>query len=1389
MVNSEIDLLGSMTRKRDLHPDSQLPSKKRKASVSSRSSASGGDQDDARDAKHLPALAVAPPPPLPPPRPVGDDDDDENDVGVDQFGETDKLNASEAAAHTSAEEEATSTVARTQAEVQLCGSVLEPASPSNRASNHSKSSICPSRLPSKKRKGSYESHYASSSTNSTTQVNQQPLGGVAGGEAKTGDDLCIAVHRIRKNSTESNNSNGSNKKRKFSLDLSLGHSSSPCSSSGARKQRTNSVSSLGGEDLTTTTAARRNFSQDSPLPELSPGLRKDSSLGGGSTSSPATATTTPRLPRFDEILAAAPAIPETLEGPLMRPLIPKKPQQQQQQQPPLSSVEDNNAETVGTSTKSDVVIVEEGKAGSTAEEERNNDNNDNVDNQHNLGESLVQHREGCNDTDTKTGSLEHNGSTKTERLPKSSDDDASFASSSQRMLLEAIMMSTTGAAVGGSDGCATTGSGETTAAAGTGPNQQVATAGGGLCGQHLGLSGIGGGGGGRDRLNSFGSALDANEWLGSSSRRERLESWSAMSDLSGALQQQQQRLEQQQHGGALSTGGGSNDGPPGDFTILMPPHEDGEATLPGVLQQNDSHLATDTAAAAAAPVPSRIGGGLTSTTTASRDQLNSLASASEGLVTRDRLNSSPSASEAFMTRDRLNSLATASEGLVTRRDRLNSLASASEASLTGLPMQVEGIDVTIDIQAFVSATVGDQLAEIAGAVELAGALDENAALRRDPEDEGNYGGKEGSLKVDGGGSSDVSHSSNAPSRHRRFRSLSVNSSGVLSVDQEALAVAVEAANAAAASLDLAGIGNKHSSFGSTASSVGDPPPPESGRGSSEPVVPTPTTKPVVKKKRSSRQKKKQPPQSASARRSNRRALPLAQRSHGGSDQMSVSDQQHGTYGGGKSSIDEKEEEELRERARAAAVSGRSHPLKKRVRNHSCSDSATTSSSSKPLKKRVQRTSTDEMDKKPSSTDCPASAPLSSFHVTPKRSNRIMAETEERPHVPLASTSAEPVISEAPATVASSAKASNDRANQKWESMFLHLIKFIDDRRARETEGLPEEEQDLWIWDGNVPTNHKTEDGKALGRWVNNQRTAKQKGSLRDDRIQKLEDAGLKWSVLSANSWNETLEELRLYVQEQTKDGSEWDGNVPTNYQIKYRPGAEFAGEDRNLGRWVNRQRSQHHAGKLRKDRQLALEQVGLKWSMLELTTWDTMYENLLRYIEERKEATGEWDGNVPTNYKTSDNPPKALGRWINRQRTSHIKKKLKKEYVDKLDRVGLKWSVHDRTTTCSSSSAAPTTRNNKNKNNTASSSKNKDCADGESVVSTGDKNNNNNNNNNEQDNNEQDKADEPDKDDETNELPPLPPPAILSSSASITDGTTNGNEHNNATSVLHILYI
>lgn len=93
-----------------------------------------------------------------------------------------------------------------------------------------------------------------------------------------------------------------------------------------------------------------------------------------------------------------------------------------------------------------------------------------------------------------------------------------------------------------------------------------------------------------------------------------------------------------------------------------------------------------------------------------------------------------------------------------------------------------------------------------------------------------------------------------------------------------------------------------------------------------------------------------------------------------------------------------------------------------------------------------------------------------------------------------------------------------------------------------------------------------------------------------------------------------------------------------------------------------------------------LEKIGLKWSVLSTTSWQAMYDALCDFVKDKKKAdpNNEWDGNVPANHKTEDNPPLNLGRWVNRQRSAYSKQKLKQEFVDKLNEIGLKWAVHER---------------------------------------------------------------------------------------------------------------
>lgn len=519
------------------------------------------------------------------------------------------------------------------------------------------------------------------------------------------------------------------------------------------------------------------------------------------------------------------------------------------------------------------------------------------------------------------------------------------------------------------------------------------------------------------------------------------------------------------------------------------------------------------------------------------------------------------------------------------RDRFNSIASFSDTSF--LP---EGAEVTIDLNSIVQAA----MAHVGDLAELAGIVETVAAVGSDGE------GREAEASEASSVASPMIGATLEGAGTQRPRSLSTSSK--LSVDYEALAAAVDAAQAAAGNIDLdalgLGLGLGRADEGSSTEG------------------------------RSRRENRRW-----------RRQLPL-KRDRTASEEASEQERATGVQ------LSEKELERIRKRARLAA-SGK--PPSSKTPSPSKKQSV-------PIKKRVKR-----QNSSPPQADEPISS--SSPVQTPPASNKAIAAADEIPDMPISSVEK---------------SASKGQASQKWDSMFLALLVYIEERRQEETVDFSEEERKEWSWDGNVPTTYKTPDGKALGRWVNNQRSAKSKGTLKADREERLVDAGLKWSVLASNSWNETLDELRKYIEEQTKDGKEWDGNVPTHYQIKAKPNGKFAGEDKNLGRWVNRQRSLYQAGKLRKDRQLELEKLGLKWSMLSSTSWDAMFETLQVYVAERKSKEGSWDGNVPANYRTMDNPPRALGRWINRQRSAHTKRKLKAEYVEQLNSIGLKWSVHEK---------------------------------------------------------------------------------------------------------------
>ena len=92
------------------------------------------------------------------------------------------------------------------------------------------------------------------------------------------------------------------------------------------------------------------------------------------------------------------------------------------------------------------------------------------------------------------------------------------------------------------------------------------------------------------------------------------------------------------------------------------------------------------------------------------------------------------------------------------------------------------------------------------------------------------------------------------------------------------------------------------------------------------------------------------------------------------------------------------------------------------------------------------------------------------------------------------------------------RASSSKNKQQWDDMFEVLVRYIEEIREKATRHMNDDQKATWFWDGNVPYSYKTPCGKALGSWINNQRSVKAKDTLKDDREVRLTSTGLRWNM-------------------------------------------------------------------------------------------------------------------------------------------------------------------------------------------------------------------------------------------------------------------------------------
>ncbi|MEU6713048.1 Helicase associated domain protein [Nonomuraea sp. NPDC046802] len=158
----------------------------------------------------------------------------------------------------------------------------------------------------------------------------------------------------------------------------------------------------------------------------------------------------------------------------------------------------------------------------------------------------------------------------------------------------------------------------------------------------------------------------------------------------------------------------------------------------------------------------------------------------------------------------------------------------------------------------------------------------------------------------------------------------------------------------------------------------------------------------------------------------------------------------------------------------------------------------------------------------------------------------------------------------------------------------------------------------------IPADHVTEDGRALGTWLVQQRQRYRRNALSARQVRLLEELGITWNILDAR-WEEGIAHARAYRAEHGHL------HMPTQYECP---------DGYQLGPWLTAVRNRKREGKLQPERVAELEQLGIVWHVFE-GRWQYHLDALDAWIAEQGTE-------VPQTATTSDGV--RVGNWLSNQR-------------------------------------------------------------------------------------------------------------------------------------------
>lgn len=203
----------------------------------------------------------------------------------------------------------------------------------------------------------------------------------------------------------------------------------------------------------------------------------------------------------------------------------------------------------------------------------------------------------------------------------------------------------------------------------------------------------------------------------------------------------------------------------------------------------------------------------------------------------------------------------------------------------------------------------------------------------------------------------------------------------------------------------------------------------------------------------------------------------------------------------------------------------------------------------------------------------------------------------------------------------------------------------------------------------VPENFKTFNGINydakgfnLGAWVIRNRTLYGKGELINEQIRLLNDIKMVWSYNDL-SWNIGYKHAKDYY------------NAFNNLLVPI----DYVTDDGfRLGQWINIQRRAYHnkgTNKITKEQIKLLEDIKMVWDVNSYK-WQFMYELAKNYYNKNVDLI------IPNNFKTLDGitynkDGYDLYSWIISNREDNKKRKLTKNKIDLLNKIGMNWDLLD----------------------------------------------------------------------------------------------------------------